>query len=99
MATNSIDMLYLRKDSSQEIDVCVGDVPTGTTVTRAWFMIKNTLDDADDQALVSKEIDLGATDQGQITDDGATGEAELVFVLGDLDANVLTLGKTYMSSC
>lgn len=99
MSTTKIDMLYLRTDSSQEIPFCIGDVPAGASVTKAWFMIKASLADADADALVSKEIDLGAGSMGQILDDGGTDqEANLVFVLDDDDANVLVVGKTYMSA-
>lgn len=51
------------------------DLPTGITITKAWFTIKNRLSDADaDAVLGPKEITTSATDAGQITDATSTGD-------------------------
>jgi len=96
--TTSIDKILLRQDSSCEIPYCIGDVPTGTTITQAWFVVKPDLADPDDQALISKTIFPGVTSSGQITDVGASGTASLIFVLDDDDANALSIGTLYMSA-
>lgn len=93
----SIDKLVLTRGSSLSYDCTVNDVPEGTTLAQATFMVKGSLDDADEDALVTKTIFPGVTADGQITDTGADGTGLLRFILDNDDVDALEVGTLYIS--
>ena len=92
-----IDKLLLTRGSSVSYEATVNDVPEGTALVEATFMVKASLDDLDEDALITKVIGSGATDDGQILNDGSGGTASLRFVLDNDDTDALTVGTLYIS--
>lgn len=92
-----IEKLVLTRGSSLSYDATVSEVPTGTTLAKAVLMVKADLADLDEDALVTKTIFPGATDDGQITDTGADGTGLLRFVLDNDDVDALSVGILYIS--
>lgn len=80
-----------------DIERTVTGIPAGATLTKAWFMAKASRSDADDAAVISKEITttlVPAT--GQITDTGAGDTAgEIVFYIRSADTSSLVAEKPY----
>lgn len=98
MSTSAISKILLRQRSSQTLEVCVQNVPTGTTVDKAYFLVKENIADADGDAVIAKTIYPGETADGQITDQGSGGEATLEFIVDNDDVNSLSLSLLYMSA-
>ena len=93
----SISKLVLTQGSSLSYDCTVSDVPDGTTIAKAILMVKARLDDEDEDALITKTIFPGVTDDGQITDTGADGTGLLRFILDNDDVDALDVGSLYVS--
>ena len=97
--TTNIEKLYVTRNSSKIHQVCVENVPSGTAVAKAFFMVKEREWDADASAVISKTIFPGQTVSGQIVDDGsANGTAILQFIIDNDDANALELSKLYIAA-
>lgn len=92
-----IEKLLLTRGSSLSYDCTVTDVPDGTTLAKAIFMVKESLDDLDVDALVTKEIFPGVTADGQITDAGSDGTGLLKFLIDNDDIDALATGVLYIS--
>lgn len=66
-------------------------VPSGTTISGAWFTIKRKYTDLDAGALVQKFITaIYQADIGHIDDIGADGTGHLIFLLTPADTIKLT---------
>jgi hypothetical protein len=80
-----------------EIKRTITNVPSGTSITKAWLTIKAFAADPDANAIIQKIITT--TDQplvGQITDDGSGDQqAEVVFRVLGSETVLLTGGQTY----
>lgn len=72
------------------IERSITTVPSGQTITDAWFTVKRKYSDLDVDALIQKEITpvLQAT-IGHIDDTGADGTAHLIFYLTPTDTLLL----------
>lgn len=81
------DYMHLYKNSVKHIKITVPDVPDGLTITKAYLMMKVSLEDLDNNSLVSLTITNSPTTSGTISDTGADGEGVLEFVM---DANTLS---------
>lgn len=92
-----IEKLILTRGSSLSYDATVTSVPAGTTLAKAILMVKESFSDADEDALITKTIYPGATLSGQITDTGADGTGQLVFVIDNDDVDALDTGRLYIS--
>lgn len=80
---------------SFSLDITLLAVPTGLTVTEAWWTVKAAVTDPDPgdmQLVITSES--GAA--GQITDDGMTsGHAALLFTATPTDTSALVAGEAY----
>ena len=72
------------------IERSITTVPSGQTITDAWFTVKRKYSDLDVDALIQKEITpvLQAT-IGHIDDTGADGTGHLIFYLTPTDTLLL----------
>jgi hypothetical protein len=86
-----MDNITLIKKSYVELKV---DVTCVGTITKAYFMIKNSLDDADISALVSLTITGTLTASGQITP-AVAPTATLHFYVGETALDLLSSGSNY----
>lgn len=84
-------------------DVCsvyrvISDLPSGTTVSIAWLMVKTAYSVADGSATISKEITTSnVAGTGQIEDDGTTdGTATLRFDLTNTNTTAVTADVLYV---
>lgn len=76
--------------------VTVANVPTGLTVTRAWWTVKAAPTDADSSLLQKNITTNPATGAGQIVANGSTNQtAILQFDFTPTDTNLLTPNRTY----
>jgi hypothetical protein len=75
----------------------VAAVPTGQTITQAWFMVKAAPTDLDASALISKAITPTAVDGvGHITDTGAGDTAgALLFQIRAANQSAMVANKNY----
>jgi hypothetical protein len=74
----------------------VGNIPPGQTVSEAWLTIK-AVETALDNSLIQKHITASlVAGQGQITDTGGSGTAQLLFQLTGTDTGALTPGVNYV---
>jgi hypothetical protein len=93
----AIDKLVLTRGSSLSYDCTVSDVPEGATLAKAVLMVKSSLADLDEDALIAKTIYPGETADGQIADTGADGTGQLRFLLDNDDVDALAVGQLYLS--
>lgn len=70
-------------------DLTVANVPAGVLLNKATLMVKASLDDADEDALIIKHIFPGSSVSGQILNTGASGTGLLRFVIDNNDVDVL----------
>lgn len=77
------------------IERTITAVPSGQTITNAWFTVKRTIDDADVLAIFQKTITSASTSSGQIDDTGADGTGHLYFTLLAADTVLLTPYSDY----
>lgn len=68
----------------------VPGVPTGMTITKAWFTIKENTSQLDNQALVFKEVTNVSSSAGQITNTGGSGTGAVKFIINPVDSGKLT---------
>jgi hypothetical protein len=79
-----------------EITRTITLVPSGTTITDAWFTLKEHPDDADSEAIINKQITpTDSPGTGQITDTGADGTGAVRFDLSDTDTALPEIGRDY----
>ena len=73
-------------------------LPAGTTVTKAWLMVKGAYADDDESALISKEVTTSnVAGTGQIEDAGATdGSATIRFDLLNADTTAVVADTRYV---
>jgi hypothetical protein len=64
-------MIYLYSQSTKLLVYRITDIPAGTTVAGAWWALKTSPDDPDEDAIVLVEIDTNSGAGGQITDTGS----------------------------
>ena len=90
--------LYSNNDYSVQVTVLA--VPTGLTVTRAWWTIKASQSDPD-PGIIQKNITTNpATGVGQITANGSSNQtAVLQFDFTPTDTTTLTPNRTYPFDC
>lgn len=92
----------LTQGSSIQRTFAVAGIPTPATVsiTKAYLMIKGSLSDADNAALVSLMITGSPSSQGVVTDNGAgDGSGQLDFVLGNAALSGVTdFNATYYAT-
>lgn len=92
---------YILKDyvigDDTQIPFKLTDWPGGITLAKAYFTIKESLDDTDVQAKVQREITGTLTNEGQITADGTTLTAEGYFQIRHEDPEWAGIvpGKVY----
>lgn len=98
MATTAITKIILRQKSSETLSYCIENVPGGTTISKAVFVVKAKMSDADEDAVITKEIFPGETDDGQITDVGASGTGLLEFLIDNDDVDPLSTRTLYISA-
>lgn len=73
-----------------DVNRTVPGIPATQTLAKAWLTFKTSVTDADAAALLQKVITPGAVvGQGQITDVGAGGTAQLLFQLADTETLAL----------
>lgn len=70
-------------------------VPSGQTITNAWFTVKRRISDTDAQAIFQKTITSSLTSAGQIDDTGADGTAHLLFYILAAETVLLTPDSSY----
>lgn len=85
-----MDSRQLIKASSNILCYLVRELPAGTTVVGAKWMLKARQADADGAALVSKSVTLSSSASGQVTDDGTDGTAEVRIVVQPADLASVT---------
>jgi len=75
-------------------------IPSGTTITSAWFMVKRSVLDLDSEALIDKSItSITVSGVGVIYDTGVSdARALLLFWLTTTDTNILTPFSEYQYS-
>ena len=80
-----------------QITRTITNVPTGASLTKAWFTVKSRRTDPDSEAIIRKEVTTtDAPGTGQITDDGAGDESAAVrFDLTSTDTAKLLKGVGY----
>ncbi len=79
-----------------EITRTITLVPSGTTITDAWFTLKEHPDDLDSEAIISKQItDTDVPGTGHITDTGGDGTGAVRFDLSDTDTALPEIGRDY----
>jgi hypothetical protein len=94
MSDNIIADLTIGDDYDIERDV--EGIPEETVLSKAWLMIKDDEDDADEASLVTKEItEDEVSGVGQIMDTGADGTGHVFFQLTDADTETLTAFQRY----
>lgn len=82
-------------DSFQVIRTVSG-VPTGETITKAWFTIKASTSDVDANAKLQKIItESTSAGVGLISDNVAGSSASLRFDVGPADWSLMRATKTY----
>lgn len=85
-----MDSRQLIKSSSNILCYLVRELPLGTTVVAAKWMMKARQSDGDGAALVSKSVTLSSSASGQVTDDGTDGTAEVRIVVQPADLAAVT---------
>jgi hypothetical protein len=74
----------------------VNNVVSGQTIAKAWFAVKDNIDDGDGVARIFKTITTVSSTDGHIEDDGAGDRvAALRFDLAPGDTDNLSAGKKY----
>ena len=91
---------FLYTNNHYSIQVILAAVPSGLTVTRAWWTIKASPTDPD-SSLIQKNITTNpATGVGQITANGSSNQrAILQFDFTPTDLNLLTANRSYSVDC
>lgn len=75
----------------------VANIPSGSSVTKAWLTVKNNISDADGAAIFQLVITPSSSSAGQIVDTGATsGTAQLVFNVLAAQSSLLVEGQKYV---
>lgn len=80
-----------------QITRTITGVPSGATLSDAWFTVKSADADADAEKIIQKAItptDVPGT--GEITDTGADGTGAVRFDLTDVDTALLEPGREYV---
>lgn len=78
------------------VERTVTAVPSGTTISGAWFTVKRKYTDLDTGAVIQKFITaISVTDVGQVDDTGADGIGHLIFLLTPADTILLTALSEY----
>lgn len=98
MSDSTITKLILRQKSSETYSVCIPNLPADTLVAKALLLVKASVSDGDGDAVISKTIYPGSTADGQITDQGADGTAQLYFVIDNDDVDPLSTSQLYFSA-
>ncbi len=80
-----------------EITRTITGVPAGTSLSDAWFTVKEHEADSDAAAIFQKAINtVDSPGTGHITDDGASDTVGAVrFDITDVDSALLTPGRDY----
>lgn len=79
-----------------QITRTITSVPSGETLTDAWFTVKEHPDDTDAAAIIDKQItSVDVPGTGQITDTGADETGAVRFDLTDADTALLVPGRDY----
>lgn len=77
------------------IERTITAVPSGQTITNAWFTVKRKISDSDGLAVFQKTITSAANGDGQIDDTGADQTGHVVFYLLAADTELLTPYSDY----
>ena len=78
------------------VERTITTVPSGQTMTLAWFTVKRKISDSDAQAIFQKQITPSfAANIGQIDDTGADGTGHLLFYLVADNTELLTPYSEY----
>jgi hypothetical protein len=88
-------MVELWKKADRTVVQALTGIPDGQTITKVHWMVKNALDDADADALLTKTVTTVLGASGQVTDTGADGTGSASIRIADDDLDDLLLGKTY----
>jgi hypothetical protein len=73
------------------IPYTVTDIPVGRTMTKAWLTIKTQKEDADPGILQKVITTAPQAGIGQITDPGASGTGQLLFLIAPSDFSAAAL--------
>ena len=80
----------------QPVDFTFTSWPSPQVLSKAYFTIKESLDDADADALIQKEITSTASSQGQITTTGSSGGTAIgYFIITKDDYGDIVPGRDY----
>jgi hypothetical protein len=86
-------MLYLYKNSSKILSYTIENVPDGTEIAAARFVLR------DDPARIESELSLFVTDtagpDGAVLDTGADGTGRVEFYVGETDVDDLSTTEWY----
>lgn len=73
------------------VERTVTAIPSGTTISGAWFTVKRKYTDLDTGAVIQKFITIISNPTvGQIDDTGGDGTGHLLFILTPTDTSLLT---------
>lgn len=78
------------------IERTITTVPSGQTMTTAWFTVKRKVSDTDIQAVFQKEVTSSlVAGEGQIDDTGADGTGHIIFYVVAAETALLTPFSEY----
>lgn len=91
---STIDDLYVGE--YKELARVISDFPTGLSLEKVWFAIKENTTKTDAQAIVKKTITATLSADGQITDAGTNNVATYSIFLNKADTEKLKARKVYL---
>lgn len=87
--------LEIPQKTGQSLEFTVHGIPYNTTIAKAYFVLKRKLSDADDDALLTKTVQLVAGADGRIVNAGERGTGKVRFEIDPADLDECALSTLY----